>query len=83
MAQGLEAAAGEAEIPDRRLALMFACAHPAIDPAIRAPLMLQVSIGIRCRNDRFSFLDCAGDDGPATGARKKQNSTGWDSVSRS
>ena len=38
MAEGLEAAAAEAEIPDRRLALMFACAHPSIDPSIRAPL---------------------------------------------
>src|SRR5262249_27470325 len=28
-------------IPDRRLALMFACAHPAIDPGMRTPLILQ------------------------------------------
>ena len=33
-------------IPDRRLALMFACAHPAIDPAIRAPLMMQSVLGL-------------------------------------
>ena len=32
-------------IPDRRLELMFACAHPAIDPAVRTPLMLQVILG--------------------------------------
>ena len=32
-------------IPDKRLALMFACAHPAIDPAIRAPLILQTILG--------------------------------------
>lgn len=32
-------------IPDRRLELMFACAHPAIDAAIRTPLMLQVVLG--------------------------------------
>src|SRR6266849_11129216 len=31
LAEGLEAATANAEIPDRRLALMFACAHPAID----------------------------------------------------
>jgi predicted RNA polymerase sigma factor len=31
--------------PDRRLELLFACAHPAIDPAVRAPLMLQVVLG--------------------------------------
>ena len=32
-------------IGDRRLELMFACAHPAIDPAMRAPLMLQTVLG--------------------------------------
>lgn len=33
------------EIPDRRLALLFVCAHPAIDPAVRTPLMLQTVLG--------------------------------------
>ncbi|WP_228479474.1 DUF6596 domain-containing protein [Microbacterium atlanticum] len=33
------------EIPDRRLELLFACAHPAIDPAVRTPLMLQTVLG--------------------------------------
>ena len=32
-------------IPDRRLALLFVCAHPAIDPGVRTPLMLQVVLG--------------------------------------
>lgn len=32
-------------IPDRRLELLFTCAHPAIDSAARAPLMLQVVLG--------------------------------------
>jgi RNA polymerase sigma-70 factor, ECF subfamily len=32
-------------IPDRRLELLFACAHPAVDPAARTPLMLQVALG--------------------------------------
>jgi RNA polymerase sigma-70 factor (ECF subfamily) len=32
-------------IPDRRLALLFVCAHPGIDPAARAPLMLQAVLG--------------------------------------
>ena len=32
-------------IPDERLALMFACAHPAIDPGVRAPLILQTVLG--------------------------------------
>jgi RNA polymerase sigma-70 factor (ECF subfamily) len=33
-------------IPDDRLRLLFACAHPAIDPAARAPLMLQTVLGL-------------------------------------
>jgi predicted RNA polymerase sigma factor len=32
-------------IPDKRLELLFACAHPAIDPTVRTPLMLQVVLG--------------------------------------
>ena len=32
-------------IPDKRLELLFACAHPAIEPAVRTPLMLQVVLG--------------------------------------
>src|SRR5882672_8894671 len=46
MAEGLDAAATDAEIPDQRLALMFVCAHPAIDAGIRAPLTLQVVLGL-------------------------------------
>jgi len=46
MAEELEeAAANPAEVPDRRLALMFVCAHPAIEAAIRAPLILQCVLG--------------------------------------
>ena len=32
-------------IPDKRLELLFACAHPAISVDVRAPLMLQVVLG--------------------------------------
>jgi RNA polymerase sigma-70 factor (ECF subfamily) len=32
-------------IPDRRLELLFACAHPAINAVVRTPLMLQVVLG--------------------------------------
>lgn len=32
-------------IPDRRLELLFTCAHPAIHPAVRTPLVLQVVLG--------------------------------------
>lgn len=34
-----------AAIPDRRLELLFACAHPAIDPGVRPALMLQTVLG--------------------------------------
>ena len=37
--------ADEAHIPDDRLSLMFACAHPAIEHATRAPLILQTILG--------------------------------------
>jgi len=33
-------------LPDRRLELLFVCAHPAIDPGVRAPLMLQTVLGV-------------------------------------
>src|SRR3546814_10754896 len=33
------------EIPDRRLELLFVCAHPAIDETVRTPLMLQMVLG--------------------------------------
>jgi predicted RNA polymerase sigma factor len=33
-------------IPDRRLELMLVCAHPAIAPNIRTPLMLQSVLGV-------------------------------------
>ena len=45
-----------AEIPDRRLGLMFACAHPAIEPAIRAPLMLQTILGLDAARIASAFL---------------------------
>jgi predicted RNA polymerase sigma factor len=56
LAEELYAAGAETEIPDRRLALMFACAHPAIDAGIRAPLMLQVVLGIDARTIASAFL---------------------------
>ena len=32
--------------PDERLKLLFVCAHPAIDPNIHTPLMLQTVLGL-------------------------------------
>src|SRR5262249_54693631 len=43
-------------IPDRRLALMFACAHPALDAGIRAPLMLQTVMGLDAKRIASAFL---------------------------
>jgi RNA polymerase sigma-70 factor (ECF subfamily) len=43
-------------IPDQRLALMFACAHPAIDRHIRAPLILQTVLGFDAAAIASAFL---------------------------
>lgn len=40
------AGAREPVVPDKRLELLYACAHPAIDSTMHAPLMLQVVLGI-------------------------------------
>ncbi|MGE0007011.1 MAG: RNA polymerase sigma factor [Parvibaculaceae bacterium] len=49
---------GDAErsIPDERLRLMFACAHPAIDTKIRAPLILQTVLGFDAATIARAFL---------------------------
>lgn len=44
------------QIPDRRLALMFACAHPAIDAGVRAPLILQAIVGLDAATIASAFL---------------------------
>ena len=44
------------EIPDERLAMMFACAHPALDVSIRAPLILQVVLGLDAKAIASAFL---------------------------
>jgi len=51
-------AAGEAEgtLPDDRLGLMFACAHPAIDAGARTPLMLQAVLGLDAARIASAFL---------------------------
>jgi predicted RNA polymerase sigma factor len=43
-------------IPDKRLELLFACAHPAIDPRVRTPLMLQVALGFDAARIARVFL---------------------------
>ncbi len=56
LAAGLDAAKAEPEIPDRRLALLFACAHPAIEESVRAPLMLQAVLGLDAARIAAAFL---------------------------
>jgi predicted RNA polymerase sigma factor len=56
LTDGLGVSSIDFEIPDQRLALMFACAHPAIDTAIRAPLMLQVVLGLDAAKIASAFL---------------------------
>ena len=52
-----QASAAEGEIfPDERLKLLFVCAHPAIDPGIRTPLMLQTVLGIDAARIAGAFL---------------------------
>ncbi len=52
----LPVAASEAAFPDERLKLMFVCAHPAIDPAARPALMLQVVLGLDAARIASAFL---------------------------
>jgi RNA polymerase sigma-70 factor (ECF subfamily) len=42
--------------PDERLKLLFVCAHPAIDPAARTPLMLQTVLGVDAARIASAFL---------------------------
>lgn len=42
-------------IPDRRLALLFVCAHPAIDAGVRTALMLQVVLGFEAAQIAAAF----------------------------
>jgi RNA polymerase sigma-70 factor (ECF subfamily) len=41
---------------DDRLAMMFVCAHPAIDAAVRTPLMLQVLLGLDAARIAQTYL---------------------------
>ncbi len=50
------AALAPPEIPDQRLKLLFACAHPAIDASIRSALMLQTVLGIEADKIAAAFV---------------------------
>ena len=45
-----------AEFPDERLKLLFVCAHPAIDPGMHTPLMLQTVLGLDASRIAQAFL---------------------------
>src|SRR5438046_1152615 len=49
-------AALSTEFPDERLNLLFVCAHPAIDPAMHTPLMLQTVLGLDAARIAQAFL---------------------------
>lgn len=55
-AEAQAAAEGYGDFPDERLKLLFVCAHPAIDPAARTPLMLQTVLGIDAARIASAFL---------------------------
>ncbi len=44
------------QFPDERLKLLFVCAHPAIDPAMHTPLMLQAVLGLDAARIAQAFL---------------------------
>ena len=56
IADELETEIGAERAPDRRLELLFACAHPAIEPGARTPLMLQTVLGMSAERIAAAFL---------------------------
>jgi len=44
------------DFPDERLKLLFVCAHPAIDPGMHTPLMLQTVLGLDATRIAHAFL---------------------------
>lgn len=43
-------------LADERLSLLFACTHPAVDEAARAPLMLQVVLGLEAERIASAYV---------------------------
>jgi RNA polymerase sigma-70 factor (ECF subfamily) len=56
LAEELEEEADMVDVPDRRLLLMFACAHPAIDASVRPALILQTMLGFNAQEIASAFL---------------------------
>src|SRR4029450_9125861 len=55
-AASAEMAAPGDSFPDRRIELLFVCAHPAIDPSLHTPLMLQTVLGLDAARIAQAFL---------------------------
>ncbi|KRF13724.1 RNA polymerase subunit sigma-70 [Paenibacillus sp. Soil787] len=57
MAQNAQQWAGpDSSFPDERLKMLFICAHPEIDPAVRTPLMLQSVLGLDAARIASAFV---------------------------
>jgi RNA polymerase sigma-70 factor (ECF subfamily) len=54
--EGQEEMTLSVKFPDERLKLLFVCAHPAIDPAMHTPLMLQTVLGMDAARIAGAFL---------------------------
>lgn len=55
-AEAEDVASMQPTFPDERLKLLFVCAHPAIDIAVRTPLMLQTVLGLDAERIASAFL---------------------------
>jgi RNA polymerase sigma-70 factor (ECF subfamily) len=56
IAEEVEARMTDEQLPDERLRLMFACAHPAIEASVRAPMILQTILGFDAATIASAFL---------------------------
>jgi RNA polymerase sigma-70 factor, ECF subfamily len=56
IAEEVEARMTDEDLPDERLRLMFACAHPAIEAGVRSPLILQTVLGFDAATIASAFL---------------------------
>ncbi|MFC0335267.1 RNA polymerase sigma factor [Paenibacillus sepulcri] len=57
MAEDAQQWAGtETSFPDERIKMLFICAHPGIDPAVRTPLMLQSVLGLDAARIASAFV---------------------------
>jgi DNA-directed RNA polymerase specialized sigma24 family protein len=71
-----QATARTAVVPDKRLELLFACAHPAVPEGMRSPLMLQTVLGLDAARIAPAFLVPPTTLGPAAGARQGEGARG-------